>query len=252
MEKMHFTGFPLPGLPFHCQHHTAPSWVHCASRNANHSFLHRCSTVPGPQPSCARKTCPGLQQRGRKEPQGTAEPQGGEQREPQLSALPRAAVTPQQPPQRVLYLPLAPSQQPPTPQKHQTNCKSRENNRNSGSTTSQTGPSQHRTCQQLHRGDTEPNTPTGSVLCCPSHQGRSWAGAAGLALQLQHHPADPHAAAVSAVSHSHAPAAEGICSCRSSSAPARIPCRHGRNTLEPSGITRALGHVPLAKGFQEL
>lgn len=36
---MHFTGLPLPGLPFHCQHHTAPAWACSVSGNANHSFL---------------------------------------------------------------------------------------------------------------------------------------------------------------------------------------------------------------------
>lgn len=68
--------------------------------------------------------------------------------------------------------PLPPSQQGATPQKHQTNCNSRESNRNSSSTASQTGSRcQHRTCQQLPLGDMEPN-PHGvsSVLSQPRVQ----------------------------------------------------------------------------------
>lgn len=50
-KRMHFPGFPLPGLPFHCQHQPAPAQVHCASRNASHSFLDPGSIVPEPSPA---------------------------------------------------------------------------------------------------------------------------------------------------------------------------------------------------------
>lgn len=146
---------------------------------------------------------------------------------------------------------LPPSQQGATPQKHQTNCNSRESNRNSSSTASQTGSrGQHRTCQQLPLGDMEPN-PHGvsSVLSQPQVQvlsrgSRAVPGSCSIILPT------PRAPPVSAISHSH-PDPEGTCPgtmelqgcCRSSSAPLRIPCRHRRNTPEPSRITMALGQV---------
>lgn len=147
--------------------------------------------------------------------------------------------------------PLPPSQQGATPQKHQTNCNSRESNRNSSSTASQTGSrGQHRTCQQLPLGDMEPN-PHGvsSVLSQPrvqvlSRGSRAVPGSCSIILPT------PRPPPVSAISHSH-PDPEGTCPgtmelqgcCRSSSAPLRIPCRHRRNTPEPSRITMALGQV---------
>lgn len=173
---MHFTGLPLPGLPFHCQHQTAPVWVCSVSRNANHSFLDPCSTWQAP--ALHGKPALGYGSRGERS-QGVLEnPQGNRGHCSPCFQLcqaewGRTGVLLQDPPQRVLHLPVAPSQQLPTPQKHQTNCESRESDRNSGSTASQTGSRyQHRTFQQLCLGDAEPN-PTGSVLSRASHKCRS-------------------------------------------------------------------------------
>lgn len=108
-------GFPLPGLPFHCQPQTAPAWAHCASRNANYSFLAGCSTLPGPHPSSDPavhgKSALGYGRRGERSHGVLENPTGREERElqPLLPALPgtewgRTGVTLQDPPQQVLYL----------------------------------------------------------------------------------------------------------------------------------------------------
>lgn len=148
-------GFPLPGLPFHCQPQTAPAWAHCASRNANYSFLAGCSTLPGPHPSSDPavhgKSALGYGRRGERSHGVLENPTGREGTAAPASSSARDRVgqdwsdptrsTPTSP------LPaLAPSQQLPTPQKHQTNTESRESTRNSSSTAPQTGSRcQHRT-----------------------------------------------------------------------------------------------------------
>lgn len=100
---------------------------------------------PSTDPAVHGKPALGYGRRGERSHRALENPSGGEQRklQPLLSALPeaeqgRTGVVLQDPPQQVLYLPLAPSWQGPTPQKHQTNCNSRESSRNSGSTASQT------------------------------------------------------------------------------------------------------------------
>lgn len=129
----------------------------------------------------------------------------------------------QDPPQRVLHLPLAPSQQLPTPQQHQRNCESRESNRISSSTAPQTGSrGKHRTSQQLHWGHgTKP--PRGHSCAAPAtNAGPEW-GQQSCPCSSRAVPTRqqscPHQAAAasscqpplpSAISHSH-PAAEGTC-----------------------------------------
>lgn len=98
-----------------------------------------------------------------------------------------------QDPPRVLYLPLAPSQQLPTPQQHQLNCESRESSRNSSSSTaSQTGSRrQHRTFQQLQLGRHGTKPPQGQFCAVPATNAGPEEGQQSCPWQLQHHPANP-------------------------------------------------------------
>lgn len=233
---MHFTAFPLPGLPFHCQPHTAPGGrVVRLEMPITRSWM----DVPpcqGPTPLLTLLCMENL-------PWAMAGPERGATggwKTPQeesrgncrvlSSARGRTGVTLQDPPQLIVYLPPAPSQQLPPPQKHQTSGESRESTTNSSSTASPTGSG----CQ--HRAlngpiwETGNQNPTGSAQqSCPCSSSRAVPGGSRAV------PASPPCSKGTY---------PGTWSCRNSPAPARIPCRHRRNTPEPSRVTTtALGQV---------
>lgn len=159
---------------------------------------------------------------------GLENPTGGEQRELQSFQLclgqdwsHTTRSTPMNPLPASGIIPAAPS-----PQKHQTNCESRESTTNSSSTASPTGSR----CQ--HRAlngpiwETGDQKPSGSAQqSCPRRQ--------------QSCPCQPPVLQRDVPWHTEL---QGCC--RRSPAPARIPCRHRRNTPEPSRVTTtALGQV---------